>query len=128
MSDYEMPKDVDAEAEKEEDKTFYPHLKRFLNLNLVTDNTIYDENMSLVHEFVKPFLQVDKSYGVYNPIMYASDFWVLQKNMILLNDTNIDILSGKVKPEPKEGEEDLEELPNLMLSFSPFPVSYFQYH
>ena len=125
MSDYEMPKDADAEPEKEEDKTFYPHLKRFLNLNLVTDNTIYDENMSLVHEFVKPFLQVDKIYGVYNPIMYASDFWVLQKNMILLNDTNIDILSGKVKPEPKEGEEDLEELPNLMLSFSPFPVSYF---
>jgi hypothetical protein len=124
MSDYEMPKDAENESEKEEDKTFYPHLKRFLNLNLVTDHVVYDESMSMVHEFVKPFMQVDYTSGTYNPIMYASDFWVLQKNMILLNDTNIDILSGKVKPEPIEGEEETEELPNLMLSFNPFPVSY----
>jgi hypothetical protein len=81
----------------------------------------------MVHEFIKPFMQVDFQSGTFNPIMYASDFWVLQKNMILLNDTNIDILSGKVKPEPKEGEEDAEDLPNLMLSFSAFPVNYLQY-
>jgi len=42
MSDYEMPKDSTEEAEKEEDKTFYPHLKRFIDLNFVTDNQVYD--------------------------------------------------------------------------------------
>ena len=65
--------------------------------------------------------------GTFNPMLYLSDFWVLQKNMMLLNDTNIDLLSGEVKPEPKEGEEEIEELPNIMLTFRPYPISYFQY-
>lgn len=41
----------------------------------------------------------DYSYGLYNPILYASDFWILKKDFIPLtkdykNETTITLRSG----------------------------------
>ena len=48
-----MPKD--KEETVEEDDTYYPHLKRFIDLNLVADNTIYPD-LENIHQFVKPYM------------------------------------------------------------------------
>jgi hypothetical protein len=34
-----------------------------------------------------PFLKYDTDMMVYEPIMFLSDYWVLKKDLILLNDT-----------------------------------------
>ena len=61
--------------------------------------------------------------------MYASDFWVLSKHLVELNDTSIyELIHGKNKTEVKEGEEpkeEEEELPHLQLIFKPFETYYF---
>lgn len=37
--------------------------------------------------YVRPFMQLDTTMGVYHPLQYASDFWILRKEYIALNSS-----------------------------------------
>ena len=77
MGDYDAPKDKPQE-DQEVDENYYPHLKRFLNLNFVVDHAVYtDRTLALIPPFVLPHYQIDVSTGTFKPILYLSDFWVL---------------------------------------------------
>lgn len=79
----EMKQDEDAEPD---DDTFYPHWKPVIDLNLIHETTAYTKTGDIPRELYS-YLQVDFDTYTYQPIMYMSDFWVLKKHMIQLNET-----------------------------------------
>ena len=93
------------EAEKNEAEVV-PHWKREIYVNLVTDNTPYSKTGGIPSEVAKN-LQVDWNIDAYEPIIYMSDFWLLKRDMIELNDT----LAGKSL--------------NLTLNFQNYQAYYF---
>lgn len=97
-----MPKDVKNSSEPV-DETYYPHLKRSIILNLLFDDTEYP-TVEAMDFRMKPFTAIDRNLGLYNPIMYASDFWVLRKHITELNLTSIhELVHGKnISDEVKE--------------------------
>ena len=82
MGDYDLP----AEIESEKDPNYYPYLKPALSLHAVFDETDYTMSMSNGNPFLQPFMSWDKQWGLYSPIMYASDFWNLRKSLRPLDD------------------------------------------
>lgn len=63
-----------------------PHWKREIYVNLVTDNTPYPKVGGIPSEVSKN-LKVDWRIDAYEPIIYMSDFWLLKRDMVELNDT-----------------------------------------
>jgi len=53
---------------------------------LIFDATFYNKNGPMPSEMAR-VLKVDWDTMSYAPIIYMSDFWLLKKNMVLLNDT-----------------------------------------
>ena len=75
-------------------------------MNLIYDNTPYQKDGTMPSE-VAQALKVDWKKGTYQPIIYLSDFWILKKHLIPINDT----LDGTSL--------------NLTLNFQNYAVYYF---
>jgi len=88
LSDIEMPKDVD---DSPKDLTYYPHLKRQIDLHVVTDSQVYPD-IEVIPWQLRMHLLADSRIGTFDPIIYPSDFWHLKKHLTLLNDTSMDTL------------------------------------
>ena len=89
MSDYDMPKEKAAEDDEDKDDTYYPHLKREINFHVVCDHSIY-KDMRQVNPLVARQFIVDHHLGMYEPILYVSDFWHLQRDLILLDQESLE--------------------------------------
>ena len=94
------------EIEKSKDEVV-PHWKKEIYINLVADNTPYPKTGGIPSEVSKN-LKIDWNIEAYEPIIYMSDFWLLKRDMVELNDT----LAGTSL--------------NLTLNFQNFQVYYFQ--
>lgn len=77
---------VKQEEDKDDvDKTYYPYFKPEIYVYLVLDTTSYTSN-----SFPPPVanaVKLDFDTMTYDPIIYLSDYWVLKKNLILVNET-----------------------------------------
>ena len=78
-----MPASVE-DSEEEVDLTYYPYLKQEINLHLVCDTSAYESRRSLMPTVAHLF-SFDHWLGLYDPIVYLSDFWVLMRDLILLD-------------------------------------------
>jgi len=74
-----------VEKEKELDTIWYPYLKPAVSAYLVYDDTWYLSDMSNVSPFIFNHLAMEATYGIYLPITYPSDFWVLKKHLTLMD-------------------------------------------
>ena len=76
FSEIDMPKEKQEEVEV--DETYYPHIKREINFHMVCDTRVY-HNLEEILPHTRKYLfpTVDRSLGLYAPILYISDFWLL---------------------------------------------------
>ena len=103
-----MNEDIPA-PKKVEDPTedkFVPHFLPAIDINLLFDNMIYSKNSPMSPELMAHMKIV---HGLYEPIIYLSDFWNLKKNMVALNSTLV---------------SEIKEL-NLTLNFQNYKPFYF---
>lgn len=85
-----MPKEKENPDEPK-DETFYPHLKREINLHIVTDSSVYPDFEPIPWQ-LRMHLMHDSRLGTFDPVVYPSDFWHLKKHLLLLNETSIEKL------------------------------------
>lgn len=64
-------------------------MKPFVNLYLVYDDEVYKTTFQDANLYLQRHLRGDDSLGIYLPISYASDFWVLRKQLNVLNTTDL---------------------------------------
>ena len=114
----EMPeeKQTDAEAALADDQAFYPYLKQELNLHLLHDNTVYKSRDSWM-PLIAHLMRHDKVLGTYDPILYLSDFWVLMRDLVLVDIENLDRIRKVQAGEKQEGEESMDEKAIEKLNF-----------
>ncbi|CEL95691.1 unnamed protein product [Vitrella brassicaformis CCMP3155] len=76
---------ADEKGKKKKPKEETMHLKKRLDLRIVFDTTKHD----LQSLNTGPFKAIRRhlSAGVYHPVLYPSDFWLLEKDYVPLNDT-----------------------------------------
>ena len=131
MSDYDMPKEKTTEDEADKDETYYPHLKREIYFNVICDHSIY-KDLRAVNPLVARWFRVDHMLGLFEPILYVSDFWHLKRDLILLDKEAIEriekVRSGE-EQEGKEGDEEWEKKKlnfdgNITFNFNNFYLSY----
>lgn len=81
--DLAMPEEKAGEEEQAEaeDETYYPYLKQKLNMHLIYDTTIYKDRYG-VHPHLNSLFKIDTTLGLYDPILFLSDFWVLTRDLI----------------------------------------------
>lgn len=54
---------------------------------MVFDDYRYSITMYDVNIYIKHMFNWDDKLGIYFPISYASDFWLMGKNLVEMNDT-----------------------------------------
>ena len=64
-------------------------MKPFVDLYLVYDDKGYKTTFQDANLYLQRHLRGDDSLGIYLPITYASDFWVLRKQLNALNTTDL---------------------------------------
>lgn len=106
FSDQVMPTDKSQE-DKVKDLNYYPYFKPAISAHLVFDRNEYSIDYEDVSPFLLPYLKLDLTYGIYLPLIYASDFWVLKKHLIQVDSNFTD--------------------QNVTISVSSLKVEYFQY-
>lgn len=75
-------------VDEESEKLWDPYWKPKIDLNIVADHSIYDGNQpNTIPPEIQKYLSVDWETKAYSPILYLSDFWVLNKDLIALNET-----------------------------------------
>jgi hypothetical protein len=85
LNDIPAPKKDD---DPKQDK-FVPHWKTEINMNLVADDNRHEFKRGMPPEISKNIV-VDWESTTYLPIVYLSDFWLLKKHMVPLNETILD--------------------------------------
>ena len=70
-------------------------MKQELNLHVIHDKTVYKDSKGFV-PLVAHLSRFDGKIGVYNPIMYLSDFWHLMRDLVLIDEESIERIA-KVK-------------------------------
>ena len=89
-----------VEKEIELDLNWYPYLKPAVSVYLVYDETWYATDYSNISPFIHKYLASDPTFGIYLPITYPSDFWVLTKQLVLIdanftkNATDVSLTMG----------------------------------
>jgi hypothetical protein len=83
FSDIPLPKEKVNNTEEEDYAIFW---KPSIYVNLVYDTSKYKRDGQMPAE-VASNLKIDWINYAYEPIIYLSDFWVLKKDMPILNDT-----------------------------------------
>ena len=84
---YSEPGMAQAEENAEdEDQTYYPYLKQELNLHVVCDTSVYESRASMMPLVAHLFKHTRfHELGMYEPIVYLSDFWVLMRDLVLVD-------------------------------------------
>lgn len=83
FSDYDLPT---QKKEEEAPQPFVAHLKPAISLYILYDDKNYASNLQDLGSFLRPHLVSDEGLGLYSPILYASDFWILNKELVVLNN------------------------------------------
>ena len=79
----------EGQSDEEEDLTYNPYLKQELHLHVVYDTTVYKDRGSLI-PMTANYYHFDEQLGMYDPIVYLSDFWVLNRDLVHVDQENID--------------------------------------
>lgn len=135
-NDLEMVTNSDEEDDENADKTYYPYLKQLLNLHVVCDTSVYESKASFppnVYHLLKP--GVDRYLGLYRPIVYLSDFWVLMRDLIIIDAESIERIKKVRSGEKQIGTEEMsdKEIENLnfngkvLLTWDNFNMRYVGY-
>lgn len=106
----EMPEEIETgqAALDAEDETYYPYFKQELNLHVIHDKTVYKDSKGFV-PLVAHLSRFDGKIGIYNPIMYLSDFWHLMRDLVLIDEESISRISKVKAGEVQEGKEGMDE-------------------
>ena len=91
------------EEDPNEDKTFYQYFKKELYLYLIYDTQQY--NMNSLPPPIAKNIRVDEQTHTYWPISYLSDYWLLKRDLVMINESVSDL--------------------NLTLHFDTYSVNYF---
>ena len=91
------------EVDVNEDKTLYQYFKKELYLYLIYDTMSYQ--LSAMPPPIAKALKVEEATYTYWPIAYLSDYWLLKKDLVMVNET-------------------VNEL-NLTLHFDTYSLNYF---
>lgn len=121
-------------AETEEDLTYYPYLKQELHLHVVYDTSIYKDRSELA-PMNSHLYKIDYLLGLYDPIVYLSDFWVLMRDLILVDLESLErikkVRAGEIqKGDEKQTEKEVVNLNyagKLHLSWDNFSSTYLTY-
>ena len=127
-----MPKE--KSDSEEVDETYYPHLKREINFHMVCDTSIY-KSVQQIHPLLHQHFSIDHVLGLYEPILYVSDFWHMQRDLIMLEEESIDRIHKVRAGEVQEGEEGAEEFQikklnfdgNVKFTFDNYYINYLSY-
>ncbi len=63
-------------------------MKPHVGALIVYDDVDYTLRLENAGTHYKPYLQIDHMLGLYYPVLYLSDFWILKKEYLLVNFTN----------------------------------------
>jgi hypothetical protein len=102
--DIPMPQPKEEKQDEEDDGKYFPYFKPQLYLYLVYDNTAYQMPQGPPPQ-IKDKFKIHYETNMYEPIIYLSDYWVLKKDLVLVNET-------------------VSEL-NLTLHFNTYSFNYF---
>lgn len=82
------PKAKVTNASEVQDDNYYPFWQPELYINLLVDHSKYSKSsQAAIPPEIAKALKTDLDKNAYEPIIYLSDFWNLQKNMVELNET-----------------------------------------
>ena len=56
-------------------------------MHLVYDDYVYKKGLADANIYLRQVLQSDTTLGLYHPVVYPSDFWVLRKHLLPLNES-----------------------------------------
>lgn len=100
----EVKQKEDTDNEEAKDDKYYPHFKKELFLYLLYDPQMYEYPNGVIPQ-VAPYLKLDFDTMCYHPIIYLSDYWLLKKDLVMINET-------------------VNEM-NLTLHFNTYSLNYF---
>ena len=86
--DVDVQLDESGEEEDNEVKPWLPYFKPNVTINIVDDFTRYGAYK--VPAPVAPHLHVDLKTGLYEPIVFVNDFWLLKDKYFQINATSVD--------------------------------------
>lgn len=89
---YDLPAEKKVESEDAADEKYVPFIKQELNLHIVYDNSIYKSRQEFI-PMIASFYNVEQTLGMYEPIVYLSDFWVLMRDLILLDKERVELIA-----------------------------------
>ncbi len=75
-----------ADEEKEDDGRYYMYFKKELYLYVIFDNSAYQTSDGIPIQ-IKPYMRIDHQTNSYYPMTYLSDYWVLKKDLVMVNST-----------------------------------------
>jgi hypothetical protein len=113
-----MPKTKEGDDEK--DETYYPHLKQEINFNLIYDTTIYSNSNKgqQPNPLIQKHFAIDRVLGFFDPILYVSDFWHMQRDLVIVDDESVERMNKVRGGEEQEGEEGAEDFELRKLNFA----------
>lgn len=79
-----------VEVDPLDDGKFFQYFKKELYLYLIYDNSAYSANEGPPIQ-IRQLMQLNYETMSYSPIIYLSDYWCLKKDMVLVNDTLLDL-------------------------------------
>ena len=78
-------------------------------MHLVFDVSKYKSRGDLIPQ-LKDYYKIDYFTGLYEPILYLSDFWVINRDLIAVDDESLDrikrVRDGEVQTESAKMKED----------------------
>lgn len=105
----------------EDELPYLPYLKQELNLHLVFENAQYKSRAELV-PYIEKRYKIDYFTGLFEPLIYMSDFWQLERDLIPIDAESLDrmrrVRGGERQTESSTviaadmTEKDLENLNN----------------
>ncbi|TNV80823.1 hypothetical protein FGO68_gene13054 [Halteria grandinella] len=84
--DIPMPKAKEEPTDELDDGKFLPYFKPELYLYLIYDNSAYQMPQGPPIQ-IRERMKIHHDTNMYEPIIYLSDYWLLKKDMVLINDT-----------------------------------------
>lgn len=80
--------DNDSEDDNESTKFWLPYFKPNVTINIVDDYSRYGAYKAPPQ--VSPYLNVDLKTGLYEPIVFVNDFWLLKDKYSQINGTSVE--------------------------------------
>lgn len=101
---------------------YLPYLKKEINAHLICDQTVYKDRTAF-SPLIYYSMSFDDKLGLYDPILYLSDFWYLRRDLILMDQTAVEriksVKSGQtISSDPNvKNDADLTEFDLARLNF-----------